>query len=568
MNAANRAQLLREVWCPDSAYKFIAFGKQNLEFKWKWLSYCKVEHGAFCKVCVLFFLHGGGVGHQPLGKLAKKKFNNWKDDIEEFNIHQNAEYQKNCLLRASQLKNISCKKQDSVDVQMKIHLKMKGNFRNLLRLEAKSGDKELETHLKSSSQNAMYTSPQIQNEIIEACNDIILKNFVKEGKLCKVLCLLSMSVAKVGRYNFRSIKNVCLDSTFLRGQGYDGAASVRGQFNGVQAHVLSVHPLGVYLHSSTQSLKAVTNTCYVQAIRNCKGIVGNVSIFFNILSDSIHCVQLGAIIIFLQLFDAVLKGLEIIFTWTDSVAVKNANQLLSAAKQPESLVALYVIDKYFSISLPLSRVLQTKNIELVVAMESAALVEDFTKDLREKAHSESDIEVAIVVPRQAGRQTQSTFPRKWLNRPTITTEQLYTFLVRTQLRERLLAHKKLISSLKCLLPKLTTKTTADDEDSIKQLVNTHATDYQSLASKPQTPQNALDAYYKCSDTQFPTVKTLLRILVSLPVTTATNDLKSLKSYLRNSIAKCRLNCLELLNIHRDVQINSGDLLEEFCKKPR
>ncbi|KAJ8889920.1 hypothetical protein PR048_009425 [Dryococelus australis] len=83
-----------------SAYKSPASDKRNLKFqygslnRWKWLSYCKVEDGAFSKFCAIFSLRGGGVGYQPLGKLAKKKFKNCKDAIEEFNIHH-----KNCLLR-------------------------------------------------------------------------------------------------------------------------------------------------------------------------------------------------------------------------------------------------------------------------------------------------------------------------------------------------------------------------------------------------------------------------------------------------------------------------------------
>ncbi|KAJ8896542.1 hypothetical protein PR048_001886 [Dryococelus australis] len=97
----------------------------------------------------------------------------------------------------------------------------------------------------------------------------------------------------------------------------------------------------------------------------------------------------------------------------------------------------------------------------------------------------------------------------------------------------------ILTSYMCLLAKLTTKPTADDGESIKQLVNTYATDvfcseqgaigelqiwYRFLASKPHPPQNALDAYLKCSETQFLTVKTLLSILDSLSL----NGRKSFK----------------------------------------
>mgnify|MGYP003542437225 CR=1 FL=1 len=49
-----------------------------------------------------------------------------------------------------------------------------GNFRALLRFRAKTYD-VLKTCLTESGRNAQYTSPHIQNEIIESCNDIILQ---------------------------------------------------------------------------------------------------------------------------------------------------------------------------------------------------------------------------------------------------------------------------------------------------------------------------------------------------------------------------------------------------------
>ncbi|KAJ8887317.1 hypothetical protein PR048_013532 [Dryococelus australis] len=99
-------------------------------------------------------------------------------------------------------------------------------------------------------------------------------------------------------------------------------------------------------------------------------------------------------------------------------------------------------------------------------MESAVLVEEVMNDLRENAHTEfrnvfvedekktKDIDADIVAPRWVERQTHSQhFPEN------------DNFVM--QLRECHLAHKKLINSFVCLLPKLTTKPTADDEDSIK-----------------------------------------------------------------------------------------------------
>ncbi|ESN97845.1 hypothetical protein HELRODRAFT_153366, partial [Helobdella robusta] len=59
---------------------------------------------------------------------------------------------------------------------------------------------------------------------------------------------------------------------------------------------------------------------------------------------------------------------------------------------------------------------------------------------------------------------------------------------------------------------------------------------------------------------FPNVKTLLRILATLPVSTATaersfSSMKRIKSYLRNSTSAKRLNGLAPLSIHKEITVN-------------
>ncbi|XP_050063209.1 52 kDa repressor of the inhibitor of the protein kinase-like [Aphis gossypii] len=55
-----------------------------------------------------------------------------------------------------------------------------GNFRCLLRFRANNGDIVLKEHLEMSDLNAMYTSPQIQNEIITIFGELIQSEIVKQ----------------------------------------------------------------------------------------------------------------------------------------------------------------------------------------------------------------------------------------------------------------------------------------------------------------------------------------------------------------------------------------------------
>ncbi|CAF1312339.1 unnamed protein product [Didymodactylos carnosus] len=55
-----------------------------------------------------------------------------------------------------------------------------GNFRELLMFRSSSGDEVIKNHLKTCSRNAMYMSPQIQNELIQICAEIVKKKILKE----------------------------------------------------------------------------------------------------------------------------------------------------------------------------------------------------------------------------------------------------------------------------------------------------------------------------------------------------------------------------------------------------
>ena len=57
-----------------------------------------------------------------------------------------------------------------------------GNFRNLLKYRAKSGDVILRNNLEDFKKNAAYMSPDIQNEVVETCGDVILQSILSDAK--------------------------------------------------------------------------------------------------------------------------------------------------------------------------------------------------------------------------------------------------------------------------------------------------------------------------------------------------------------------------------------------------
>lgn len=72
-----------------------------------------------------------------------------------------------------------------------ISLNYLGVFHDLIRLRIESGDNELENHIEKGKRNAMYTSPHIQNEIIDICGGIIKENIIDDAKRAVAYSMLA-----------------------------------------------------------------------------------------------------------------------------------------------------------------------------------------------------------------------------------------------------------------------------------------------------------------------------------------------------------------------------------------
>lgn len=316
-------------------------------------------------------------------------------------------------------------------------------------------------------------------------------------------------------------------------------------------------------------------------------------------------------LVFIELFKPVYDALETIAEWVDRDSSAGATQLLLSIKQPEFIVTLHVVAKVFAINLPLCRQLQTPNIDLANAMKLAKDVEELIREMRVNAVNVFSsmfaavttlcqyLDVELLMPRLSKRQTNrcnvQTDSIEDYFRISVFVPFLDSFCV--QLHDRLVAHNNILSSFMCLLPqwpRSTTSVAAARRPCDKQiaemscLVDTYAADlscnkdaafgelemwYRQLSSQDQPPHHALDAFLFCDGNAFPTVKKLLQILATLPVTTCSSErsfstLRRLKTYLRNTIGSNRLNGLALLNVHRDITVSAGEVLDELAKKPR
>jgi len=75
----------------------------------------------------------------------------------------------------------------------------------------------------------------------------------------------------------------------------------------------------------------------------------------------------------------------------------------------------------------------------------------------------------------------------------------------------------------------------------------------------ERPCTALESYMHCDEDVFPTIKKLLQILSTLPVSVASAErsfstLRRLKTWLRSRMSEDRLSALCLLNVYNKINI--------------
>lgn len=382
----DRINVLKNVWKPDKNYTFPVSSSggesskpKNRKFcyswleKHRWLTYSKIEDAAYCKYCAIFAPHQvGSRSAQATGSLVIEGFKNWKKALEKFVQHEVSSYHKSSILKGEEFLNIVEKRSTSVnhmldkekDKQIKqnreilkpiiktvvfcgrqgISLrghrdfgevniisesnKNEGNFRALLQFRVDAGDQILTNHLNNCAKNAMYTSWGIQNEIITACHEVIVKQIVNEISEVKCFAVLADETADISnkeemtlcvRYlksfetnniNCHELKVVehflkfiplsgttgleianaiikglsdCkIDLSFLYGQGYDGAPAMSGDTNGAQEIIQKQYPKALYVHCAAHCLNlAISKSANISAIKSCFATIYNVYKFFD-----------------------------------------------------------------------------------------------------------------------------------------------------------------------------------------------------------------------------------------------------------------------------------------------
>ena len=193
-----------------------------------------------------------------------------------------------------------------------------GMFRAALRFRVDAGDCHLKDLLTSNPKYVTYASPKIQNEIqvfigehiraklvhkikinghfavlMDETTDsarieqvsLVIRSVNSEGTVEEVFLGFMPTTDTSGRgmadLLLRKLQSLGLDIALLRGQGYDGAASMMGRFNGCQAVILEKQPLAVFVHCFNHRLNHVIGkACSLPEFKNLFGSISKICDFF------------------------------------------------------------------------------------------------------------------------------------------------------------------------------------------------------------------------------------------------------------------------------------------------
>ncbi len=310
-----------------------------------------------------------------------------------------------------------------------------GNFNHFVNWKAQF-DVALKQHMQTAPKNAIYLSPAIQNELIECCAEEIrgtLINRIQAAQYFTVLADESMDISGTEqmslcvRYVNEEEENLeikedflgfCplpkqdaattsailnqltkwgLQTTFLRGQGYDGASTMSGKVSGVQKRVKELYPRAMYTHCRSHALNlVVVHGCSdLPLVRNTMSIVEKIAVFFSatgarkdalraesrregqpktagipLMSDTRWGSRANTLSAFVEQFTAIHSVLETMEAEVTTTSGK-ASTLRHSIGTFETIITAVIANKVLGYMLPLTKKLQSTNLDIITAYEEA-----------------------------------------------------------------------------------------------------------------------------------------------------------------------------------------------------
>ncbi|KAL5543108.1 hypothetical protein UlMin_010818 [Ulmus minor] len=638
----------------DHKFAFSDFGKER--------QYSIDKDSVFCLCCYLF---KPNIGEQAGGKsFVEKGFSNWKKKerlVEHVGNHNSYHYQcyKKCealMTEKQQIQNIVLKKNIGDRIRYRTRLTAsvdcirflirqglafrghdesedstnQGNFLELLNFLADHNEEVRVVALKNAPENLRLTSPKIQKDIVNAFDEsrdvsikeqmVVMFRYVnKKGYVIESF----IGIEHVANTTAVSLKTA-IDKLFskhglsisrLRGQGYDGASNMSGEFNGLKTIIMKENECAFFVHCFAHQLQLA-----LMGVAKKHGLIGT---FFTLVSNVVNIVgasskrrdilrekqalkviealksgelssgkglnqeigikrpcdtrwgtHFGTLVSFITMFSSIVDVLEEIANdRLNSEQKHEASIMLRLVQTYDFVFSLHLMKTILGITNELSQVLQKDDQDIVNAMDLVKLCKQQLQMMRDigwnslvDAVSDFCVEQNIDVLNMENMYCAQGKSRR--KAPKLTNMHYYhvdffNVVIDLQLQELNSrfneANTELLLCLACLSPN--NSFSAFDKRKLIRLAQLYSYDFSTVDLR--VLENQLQTYVddlRSNDKKhevYPLVYLLIKLALTLPVATASVErvfsaMNIVKNQMRNKMGDQWLNDCLTVYLEKDV----------------
>ncbi|KAE9537023.1 hypothetical protein AGLY_006830 [Aphis glycines] len=313
--------------------------------------------------------------------------------------------------------------------------------------------------------------------------------------------------------------------------------------------------------------------CKIKFIRNAFGLIKEVIHFFSssakknfvlkkTLNSSLHSLcetrwveKHDCILQFFSGLDSIIDALNEISDWDDISTASKASCLSKSVTTSEFLLTLNIVFEMFIITSPIAKLLQSKSQD---KLSATTLIKSVISVLKKKRLN-TDLESRLAEASLSVYDLDVVLPN--------IIEKKDIFNDKTKIENKILNVVNQFGDVVSNYLNIS-------HDIFEKRITVELTLWHEYwLNEKQLPVTHIDALKRCNYDCFPEINILLNILVTLPATTASaernfSSLRRIKTWMRTRISEDRLNGLALLHAHRDITINSEDVIDVFAKSNR
>lgn len=538
----------------------------------------------------------------------------------------------------------------------------KGNFLELMELRAKDST-IIKQYFIEKEKSFRYVNPSYLNMFIEYMGKDVLQSIIRDiqdSKFFSIMVDETQDLAKheqvaiciryvsklfithevfLGFYRtdktdgetlvnlikqFLQTNNLSIQN--IRGQCYDGAASMRGSYTGVQARIRSENKFAIYVHCYAHIL----NLCLVDLskqssfVRNTFGTLQTLysfmgasskrnSVFEKILStSSINVSQKTKLKSLsdtrwncrIEAINSVINTLPVIVQTLQNISDNDvnygseANNLLNCILHFEFIFCLFLLKTVLEQTNILSKYLQSPSINYALVKEMSIKTYDSLQDLRSDESfnkcwesSQDLVKNNGFLPPKLPRNRKISYKKLGGGHvfPEFHDEKSYyrisiyfpvLDIVMKEIKDRF--NENDLSILNSLMETLTNE--SPSQSSIQEVCKFYGPNEDDLTAELKIFNKMFKGYGKVNNIEnrilylknkdiqngFPIIVELLQIFLTIPTSSVSCErsfscLKKLKNYLRTTIGQERLSNMAILYIEREREVNNEQIINLFNK---